>query len=293
MTDNSKQSCDGSSNQYLSDSTRRLSVFYDAIKDKLTMAEQNELWSLVGNFSRMSVDRSSAVETSPKPARDADHCDFPDCEKHWSAFARMLSGLLVECRPYVVKADVGQQAHPHLLLHKIDVAVKNSPLEPNGDELETQIYALLVRRGYAQHEADAIAKGPGCTHNCVQNGYRDIDCPAHGKRAEPAEPLKPQVRKACLPCIDGVKVVKFHIDERGARRCLDDEPWRDMTTQEQAALDKALAAHMAPLSSSLIVTPEEAKRPLAFRHWSKDPLIPYANCHCDTCSRENGSRDDA
>lgn len=72
------------------------------------------------------------VETSPKPARDADHCDFPDCEKHWSAFARMLSGLLVECRPYVVKADVGQQAHPHLLLHKIDVAVKNSPLEPFG-----------------------------------------------------------------------------------------------------------------------------------------------------------------
>lgn len=49
-------------------------------------------------------------------------------------------------------------------------------------------------------------------------------------------PPKPQIRKACLPCIDAVPIVKFHIDARGARRCLDDEPWRDLTPEEQSAL---------------------------------------------------------
>lgn len=48
------------------------------------------------------------------------------------------------------------------------------------DDLGNQIYALLVRRGYAQHEAHLIANGPGCTSDCVQKGYPDIDCPEHG-----------------------------------------------------------------------------------------------------------------
>lgn len=68
------------------------------------------------------------------------------------------------------------------------VPVRCSPVETVGDDLGDQIYALLVRRGYAQHEAHAIAAGPGCTLNCVQNGYPDIDCPKHGQRAkEPGE----------------------------------------------------------------------------------------------------------
>lgn len=57
-----------------------------------------------------------------------------------------------------------------------------SPVEPS-DDLGNQIYALLVRRGYAQHEAHLIANGPGCTSDCVQKGYPDIDCPAHGKKS--------------------------------------------------------------------------------------------------------------
>jgi len=61
--------------------------------------------------------------------------------------------------------------------------------ETTRDDLESQIYALLVRRGYAQHEADAIAKGPGCTLDCVQKGYPDIDCPAHGRRAVEPKPV--------------------------------------------------------------------------------------------------------
>jgi RecJ-like exonuclease len=26
---------------------------------------------------------------------------------------------------------------------------------------------------------------------------------------------------------------------------------------------------------------------LAFRHWSKDPLVPYKGCQCDTCLADN------
>jgi len=56
-----------------------------------------------------------------------------------------------------------------------------------------------------------------------------------GWKSAQASP-KPQIRKACLPCIDQVPVVKFHIDSHGARRCLDDEPWRDLTPEEEIAL---------------------------------------------------------
>lgn len=35
--------------------------------------------------------------------------------------------------------------------------------------------------------------------------------------------------------------------------------------------------------NDLIVSVEEAKKPLAFRHWTKDTAIPYADCHCATC----------
>jgi len=54
-------------------------------------------------------------------------------------------------------------------------------------DLGDQIYALLVRRGYAQHEAHLIASGPGCVSDCVQKGYPEIDCPAHGSRSNEPE----------------------------------------------------------------------------------------------------------
>lgn len=56
-------------------------------------------------------------------------------------------------------------------------------VETGADNLGDQIYALLVRRGYAQHEAHLIAGGPGCISDCVQKGYPDIDCPKHGSSA--------------------------------------------------------------------------------------------------------------
>jgi len=79
--------------------------------------------------------------------------------------------------------------------------------EPGGsprDDLAEQIYALLVRRGYAQHEAHLIAGGPGCISDCVQKGYPEIDCPAHGLRTsgEP-EPCKDpgwEVRSGRIVC---------------------------------------------------------------------------------------------
>lgn len=53
---------------------------------------------------------------------------------------------------------------------------------------------------------------------------------------------------------------------------------------------KATAPHEMP--ARLIVSEEESRSPLAFRHWSKDQLVPYRNCHCGTCvearSAQNG-----
>lgn len=34
--------------------------------------------------------RGNAAETSENPARDADHCDFPDCEQHWTFVVEQL-----------------------------------------------------------------------------------------------------------------------------------------------------------------------------------------------------------
>lgn len=45
-----------------------------------------------------------AHETTPKPARDADHCDYPDCEQHWTlvvAQARALLEPLADCDPAI------------------------------------------------------------------------------------------------------------------------------------------------------------------------------------------------
>jgi hypothetical protein len=52
-------------NQYLSYNVRRLSVLYDAVKDRLSMGEQNELWSIVGNLSRLSVDAPEPTPQAP------------------------------------------------------------------------------------------------------------------------------------------------------------------------------------------------------------------------------------
>lgn len=91
--------------------------------------------------------------------------------------------------------------------------------------------------------------------------------------------------------------------------CSQLEPTRELSASEAASFDKAFAnsprrvepseqhltggVPVGQFVASLIVSAEEAKQPLAFRHWSKDPLIPYANCHCDTCLPLNGSGDDA
>lgn len=69
-----------------------------------------------------------AVTNEMIPARDSDHCDYPDCEQHWSVFASLLCKLLVESRPYIVRADEDGQAES--LLHRIDVAIKLVPQQP-------------------------------------------------------------------------------------------------------------------------------------------------------------------
>lgn len=59
---------------------------------------------------------------------------------------------------------------------------------PVDDELGQNLYRLLVRRGYAQHEAIAISQGARlariCTENCIQNGEPSPDCLEHGRSAD-------------------------------------------------------------------------------------------------------------
>jgi hypothetical protein len=88
------------------------------------------------------VVRAAAPETKA-PTRDAEHCDYPDCGQHWSYVASLQRGLLTECRPYVVKADIDAGAHAHHLLRKIDVALKNSPAETS-DSLPMQRLRMIA-----------------------------------------------------------------------------------------------------------------------------------------------------
>jgi hypothetical protein len=75
---------------------------------------------------------SSAVETEAKPARDADHCDYPDCEQHWTYVATEQKKLLSEARAYVLSfASITKHptapADAHDLVKRMDVWIKNSP----------------------------------------------------------------------------------------------------------------------------------------------------------------------
>jgi hypothetical protein len=74
----------------------------------------------------------TAVET--KPARDADHCDYPDCEQHWTYVATEQKKLLSEARAYVLSfASITKHptapADAHDLVKRMDVWIKNSQNE--------------------------------------------------------------------------------------------------------------------------------------------------------------------
>lgn len=53
--------------------------------------------------------------------------------------------------------------------------------QPNNLDIVSEIYSLLVRRGFAQWEAQSIANGPGC--RCTEQGFPDRDCYRHGEPA--------------------------------------------------------------------------------------------------------------
>lgn len=75
-----------------------------------------------------------------------------------------------------------------LTMEDLEAAFRAGAVVETEAGIEDQLYALLVRRGYAQHEAHAIANGPGCTLGCVEKGEPDHDCPAHGYRAQDQDP---------------------------------------------------------------------------------------------------------
>lgn len=59
---------------------------------------------------------------------------------------------------------------------------------------------------------------------------------------------------------------------------------------DEASKPHALKALEQHPNQSLIISAEAAKDPLAFRHWSKDTLVPYQNCHCTTCAAARTSK---
>ncbi len=104
--------------------------------------------------------------------RSQENCDFPDCEQHWTYVAGLLRDLLVECRPYVVKADVGEQGHAHLLLHKIDMAVTNSPPETAAPPRK---YGYHPNTGLHLWEPDCLNPPPGAACCTALYMAEDID----------------------------------------------------------------------------------------------------------------------
>jgi hypothetical protein len=78
------------------------------------------------------VELACAPETNCKPARDADHCDYPDCEQHWTYVATEQRKLLSEARAYVLSfASITKHptapADAHDLVKRMDAWIKNSP----------------------------------------------------------------------------------------------------------------------------------------------------------------------
>jgi len=85
----------------------------------------------------------------------------------------------------------------------------------------------------------------------------------------------------------GWKIVSISLEPDGSF-------WFDLQADWQAAYrcrldeieqvrDLKAKAPETPAPANLIVSAEEAKQPMAFRHWSKDEAIPYCGCQCDTC----------
>jgi hypothetical protein len=94
----------------------------------------DELAALATPSARMQQDETSSTSQLPptslrvpmpgvKPARDAEHCDFPDCEQHWMFVASQQRQLLAEW--------LHEFGSTSKLSARTRVTLKNSPLEPS------------------------------------------------------------------------------------------------------------------------------------------------------------------
>lgn len=92
-----------------------------------------------------------------KPTRDAEHCDFPDCEQHWLYVAQGLRGTLQKI------ADASESFRPMALK-----AIAESHLPPV-KAVETSAPLNLLREARLSVERDAESNcvcGPGDPTNC-------------------------------------------------------------------------------------------------------------------------------
>lgn len=126
-------------------------------------------------------------ETPAKPGRDADHCDYPDCEQHWTYVATEQRKLLSEARAYVLSfASITKhptaQADAHDLIRRMDGWVKNSPpiaaIEPPADAGTPRATEESSRRAGTPENATPGATGSGA-----------VTCRPASDLETPAEPV--------------------------------------------------------------------------------------------------------
>lgn len=102
---------------------------------------------------------ASPVETSPKPARDAEHCDFPDCEQHWLLVAQNLRATLQKI------ADCSESFRPAAL--KAIAESHLPPLEP--EERQCELGSDDAEFGMSEHCTPVKASGE-CQHDLLKPG---------------------------------------------------------------------------------------------------------------------------
>jgi hypothetical protein len=89
--------------------------------------------------------------------------------------------------------------------------------------------------------------------------------------------------------VEGWDKGTFEADEECLFELIEGWKWMPVYGGNEPTPQKACETRPATAGASLIVSAEQAKDPLAFRHWSKDFLVPYVGCHCSTCVAASSS----
>jgi hypothetical protein len=75
--------------------------WWQAELDRCVGVEQDKYRALFAAYTALkAANARPAMEPTPKPARDAEHCDFPDCEQHNALIVEDLRRSVARLLPY-------------------------------------------------------------------------------------------------------------------------------------------------------------------------------------------------